>query len=130
MGLFEAGDGMSKDLGYFPPCGGGKYRWFNKSLNYSPWRCDLGGQMNKRKLSIWPASVWLTVDLIDGQYVWRADVTGWSHEASLVSGTAPSAEAAITAAEKAGEEAFRALMPAWVVTALENGWRPPHSKPT
>lgn len=116
---------MSTELEYFPPKTS-KWQWANKSLKNSPWVCNLGAQMKPKGVdSVWPADVRLTVDLLDGQYVWQVKVTDWQHAQHVEVGTALTAKAAIAAAEAMGESAFRAMTPNWVLMALEAGWRPP-----
>lgn len=116
---------MSTALDYFPP-NTSKWYWTHKSLNYSPWSCDLSEQMKPKTINhLWPAAVSLKVDLLDGTYVWRIDVTDWRYARHTETGTAPTAKDAVAAAESTGEMAFRALIPDWVLMALEAGWRPP-----
>lgn len=113
---------MSFELDYFPPKGT-VYRWTPKALNYSPWFCDLGGI----KGLVWPASVFLRVDLVDGDYKWMVEVCNWRSERTLAYGFERSPLEACLEAERRGVEAVVDLTPAWVRTALENGWRPPAS---
>ena len=116
---------MSRELDYFPP-NTSKWWWTHKSLDHAPWVCNLVEQMMPKSIGpAWPAAVRLSVDLIEGEYVWRVDVTDWRHSKHVEVGTALTAKEAVAAAESVGEAAFRALAPDWVLLALEAGWRPP-----
>lgn len=116
---------MSTALEYFPP-NTGRWFWRAKALNYSPWSCDLSEQMKPKTIShFWPADVRLKVDLLDGTYVWRVDVTDWRYTRHTETGTTATAKDAVSVSESVGEAAFRALVPDWVLMALEAGWRPP-----
>lgn len=124
----EKSKDMSKELEYFPP-NTGKWRWISKALNYSSWVCNLGQQMKPKTVeSIWPADVILKVDFIYGEYVWAVKIVDWHHAQHTEVGRAASAEKAVAAAERGGEQAFRALTPEWVFLAIKNGWRSPLPK--
>lgn len=112
---------MSYELDYFPPKPFDKTGWGSKSLNYSPWY--------KRLYDEWPASVTLTVDLIDGVYKWSVDVCGWEFHRIRFVGKASSAVEACRKAEEIGELQKSCLTPDWILTALENKWRPPYTEP-
>lgn len=112
---------MSRELAYFPPKST-KWWWSPKALQHSPWFCGLAPQMGDGH---WPLKVDMTVDLVDGVYVWRVQTTGWDGEMSEQSGSEDTAKKAVEAAERMGEESYRELTPEWVITALQNGWRPP-----
>jgi hypothetical protein len=114
---------MSYDLEYSPP-GGQKWLWHNKALTYSPWVCRLSDQWGFGQ-TLWPMSVVLYVDLIDGVYSWRVNATNWRNQLKATTGTGSDATDAIQQAQAVGEEALTALMPEWVKTALAEGWRPP-----
>lgn len=108
---------MSRELGYFPP---GKYTnngWHAKSLNYSPWY--------KLVLDEWPARVSLTVDLLQGKYLWGVEVTNWEHDWFRYVGVQKTAEEACEKAEQVGALIKDNMLPEHVVQALKNGWRPP-----
>lgn len=115
-----------KELNYFPPKGT-KYIWSCKALNYSWWRCDLSKQKAKSKdiCFYFPMYIYLNVDLIDGNYIWKVEVRNWEYEVSYKSGVTGSALEACLAAERYGECEFKKLTPNWIVNALKNKWRPP-----
>lgn len=116
---------MSYELDYSPPHNLCKWKWGAKSLKYSPWVCNLSDQMTPEGSDFFPASVKLSVDLVEGQYVWRVKTVDWVYRSHEEVGTAPTAGEAISCAETLGETAFLFLSPPWVRTALEKGWRPP-----
>lgn len=112
---------MSRELAYFPPRTT-RWQWSPKALQHSPWVCNLAPQMGAGH---WKLSVYLTVDLIDGRYVWRVQTRDWDGELSEQTGSEDTAKKATAAAERIGEDSYRELTPEWVTTALQNGWRPP-----
>lgn len=114
---------MSLQLAYFPERGS-RFAWTAKSLTYDPWTCDVSGQLSGGQ-DTWPMRVLAYVDLIEGRYVWRVKVEDWTHGRRYVEGTGRNALAAMKAAERAAERAYRELSPAWVKKALTEGWRPP-----
>lgn len=116
---------MSYELDYFPP-NGTKYNWFHKSLNYSPWVCNLSDQKEK-ELFLFPAEVKLMVDtmLVKStiRYVWIVLITDFSYNKTEKKGVEKDAISACLRAEKEGEEQLQILIPDWVRMALINGWR-------
>lgn len=114
---------MSREQEYFPPQGT-EFKWGSKPLNYSPWHCDIGSQMEPA-LSLWPMRVTALVDLRDGSYVWRVAVTDFAYKRSYLHGSDRDALAACLEAERAGKTKLQELLPSWVREALANKWRPP-----
>lgn len=112
---------MSRELAYFPPKNA-KWRWSPKALQHSPWVCPLASQMGARH---WRPRVDLTVDLINGRYLWQVMVAGWDGTLSEQSGYEDTAEKAVEVAEYVGKRCYDDLFPEWVVIALKNDWRPP-----
>lgn len=112
---------MSREQDYFPPSGT-KFTWGEKSLNYSPWRCNLIDQKYP-KLWTWPARIDLIVDLVNGKYKWTVEVTPFKGGRYVIKGQSICALKACLAAEKAGEKELKKMFPKWVITALKNGWR-------
>lgn len=113
---------MSYELEYSP--GHHKWHWHSKALKYSPWVCRLSDQWGFGQ-TLWPMSVVLYVDLIDGVYSWRVKATNWRNQLKETTGTASGPSNAIQRAQAVGEAAMAELMPDWVQTALAEGWRPP-----
>lgn len=111
---------MSRELDYFPPKPYNGHGWCSKALNYSPW--------HKRSYDEWPASVTLTVDLIDGMYKWSVDVCSWESDCTRFVGKARTAVEACRKAEEIGDLQKSFLTPNWILIALENKWRPPASE--
>lgn len=119
---------MSREQEYFPPSGS-KYKWGSKALNYSPWICDLGAQMDPDiHYLIYPLDVRLYVDLVDGKFKWVAICVDWHGARSEKTGLAESGSSAIKEAEAFGEEFYNSQMLPWIRTALQAGWRPPARK--
>jgi hypothetical protein len=119
---------MSREQDYSAPSGT-KYPWNPKSLNYSPWVCQLSDHLAaKKKLSavrIIPMNITLTVNLSEGVFHWEMRVRDWCGEVTDRTGNQISALKACLEAEKVGEKAFRKLTPEWVLLALAHGWGPP-----
>jgi hypothetical protein len=114
---------MSHELDYFPP-NKTKWKWGAKVLRNKEWWCDLSHQ-REAGLDMFPASVDLTVDLIDGKYWWRVSVRNFSYKDSELNGTSKDPLKACLRAEKVGEAMLDKLLPDWARTALKNKWRPP-----
>lgn len=119
---------MSYGQEYFPPKGS-KYEWKPKSLNYSPWACDIAAQMCPPAITdkfLWPLSIILRVDLREsGKYRWSVDVRPWKGEDFTLCGETATGLEALLAAEQVGERIFHEQMPEWTVRALAEGWRSP-----
>lgn len=113
---------MSMELDYFPPKGT-KWKWYPKSLNYSPWGCDLSRQ--REKLDLHPLNTHLYVDRVDGTYLWQVIGFGFDHERFKEEGQAEDPLQACLAAEAAGESRLNEFLPDWVRQALNHKWRPP-----
>lgn len=114
---------MSQELEYFPPRGT-KWTWHSKSLNSSPWVCNLSRQKEPSTFTT-PLNVTLYVDLLNGSYVWRVEISDFSYNRSRVEGYETDPLRACKAAEKTGEAKLKELLPKWARTALANQWRPP-----
>lgn len=114
---------MSFEQKYFPP-NKTKWEWGAKQLTYSGWVCDLSCQKEKG-LWLWPLSVILYVDLVDGRFCWCVKVHTFKRERYDIDGSCKDPLRACRTAEKIGERELKKLIPKWVRTALKNGWRSP-----
>lgn len=119
---------MSREQEYSPPAGS-KYEWGPKRLQHYPWMCNLSCQMapmsQGRRLFLWPLSIDLIVSLAEGRFHWEVRIIDWHHQRKVKKGSCLNDLRALRTAERVGEEAFRALTPRWVMTALRHGWRSP-----
>ncbi len=115
---------MSREQEYFPPSGT-KWKWHHKSLNYSPWSCDLSDQREPEIKFRTPLFVYLTVDKRNERWHWRVEVTDFANKRTNLAGSSSDPFMACEAAELFGEQELDKLLPDWVRTALTNNWRPP-----
>lgn len=107
---------MSREQDYFPPSGT-KYKWQPKALQHSGWSVVTWEH--------WPAAVRAYVDLIDGWYLWRVEVTDWRHKRLVIKGQAKDDLLACLQAESICEAEKKRLWLPWMKKAVEAGWRPP-----
>lgn len=114
---------MSYELAYFPPKGT-RWTWSSKSLNYSPWVCQLSSQ-KEPKLFLHPLNIVLIVDKVDDNYTWYVEICDFMFKRVVFKGTQKTPLKACRAAERIGERALKKLLPSWARTALQHKWRTP-----
>jgi len=109
---------MSKGLNYFPP-NGTKYKWWNKSLNHSPWVVRVGG-------IYYTQYVICRVDLLSGKYfgyVKFYSISGRSFDKVTRSFKNPLS--ALKASETIADKFLAKDTKPWMIEAIKNKWRPP-----
>jgi hypothetical protein len=113
---------MSYQQEYFAP-NGTKFKWSAKHLRNGRWCCNIIDQLDYPKH--YPARIMAYVQLVDNAFKWYVDVTGWDNKITSFRGESSDALVAISDAEKISVYEAKKLYPDWVITALENKWRPP-----